>query len=113
MSRFDTARRGRILAWTGAALAWGTAVTIGGLEPANAEATTPLVDTPSASAVLPASQVAMPNLPLQGLVILRYRPSVDSTPEVRTVYVKQKAPPAPSASTAQPTSAPAPQSSGS
>ena len=114
MSRFDTARRGRILAWTGAALAWGTAVTIGGLEPANAEAITPLVDTPSASAVLPASQVRLcRNLPLQGLVILRYRPSVDSTPEVRTVYVQQKAPPAPSAAPAQPTSAPAPQSSGS
>lgn len=112
MSRFDTARRGRILAWTGAALAWGTAVTIAGLEPANAEAATPPVD--AASAVAPASQVsAMPNLPLQGLVILRYQPSVDSTPEVRTVYVQQKASQAPSASPAQPASAPGPRSSGS
>jgi len=114
MSRFDTARRARILAWTGAALAWGTAVTIAGLEPANAEATPPPVDTPYPSALVAAPQVAaMPHLPLQGPVILRYQPSVASTPEVRTVYVQQKAPRAPSVVPAQPASAPAPQSSGS
>jgi len=114
MSRFDTARRGRILAWTGAALAWGTAVTIAWLEPANAEATSATVTTPSTSAVETASQMAvMPNLPVQGLVILRYQPSVDSTPEVRTVYVQQKAAQAPGGAPAQPAPAPEPRSSGS
>ena len=82
MSRFDTARRGRILAWTGAALALGTAVTIAWLEPANAEATSPTVTTPSTSAVATASQIAaMPNLPVQGLVILRYQPSGGAHPK--------------------------------
>lgn len=115
MSRFDRARRGRILAWTGAALAWGTAVTIAGLEPANADATPPTVTAPLPTGVVAAtSQVAgLPNLPVRGLVILRYRPSVDTTPEVRTVYVQQKAPQGQSGAPAQPASAPAPRSSGS
>lgn len=113
MSRFDRARRGRILAWTGAALAWGTALTISVLEPESAGATAqPTTSQPSTSAVAPASQVAaMPTPPARGLVILRFQPSTDLTPEVRTVYVQQKAPPAPSAAPAQ--SAPAPRSSGS
>lgn len=113
MSRFDRARRGRILAWTGAALAWGTALTISVLEPesagANAQAAT---SQPSTSVVAPTSHLAaMPNPPARGLVILRFQPSTEQAPEVRTVYVQQKAPPAPSGALAQP--APAPQSSGS
>jgi hypothetical protein len=55
----------------------------------------------------------MPNLPVQGLVILRYQPSIDSTPEVRTVYVQQKASQAPGGAPALPASAPEPRSSGS
>jgi hypothetical protein len=113
MSRFDGARRGRILAWTGAALAWGTALTISVLEPqsagVNAQSAT---SQPSTSVVAPASQVAaMPTPPDRGLMILRFQPSTEHAPEVRTVYVQQKAPPAPSAALAQP--APAPRSSGS
>ena len=92
----------------------GNPVTIAGLEPANAEATSPTVTTPSTSPVATASQIAaMPNLPVQGLVILRYQPSVDSTPEVRTVYVQQKGSQAPGGAPAQPASAPEPRSSGS
>jgi hypothetical protein len=113
VSRFDRARRGRILAWTGAALAWGTALTISVLEPesavANAQAAT---SQPPTFVVAPTSQVAaMPTPPARSLVILRFQPSTDLTPEVRTVYVQQKAPPAPSGAVAQP--APAPRSSGS
>lgn len=113
MSRFDGARRGRILAWTGAALAWGTALTISVLEPESAGATAQATTSqPSTSVAAPASHVAaMPTLPARGLVILRFQPSTDPTPEVRTVYVQQKAPPAPSGAQAQ--AAPAPQSSGS
>jgi hypothetical protein len=113
MSRFDSSRRGRILAWTGAALAWGTAVTMAVLEPEMSAASTSTAPAPpAASGVVPASQVAaMPAPPAQGLVILRYQPSVDTTPEVRTVYVQQKAPQAATAVSA--TAAPAPQSSGS
>jgi hypothetical protein len=111
--RFDKARRGRILAWTGAALAWGTAVTMAGLKPATAEATAPALATPAstASVVSASAVVAVPTSPARGLVILRYQPSVVSTPEVRTFYVHQKAPPA-NAAAAQ-SAAPAPQSSGS
>jgi hypothetical protein len=113
VTRFDSSRRARILAWTGAALAWGTAVTMAGLEPEKAAASTSVAPAPPAvSGVVPASQVAaMPAPPAQGLVILRYQPSVDTTPEVRTVYVRQKAPQA--ATAARTTAAPAPQSSGS
>lgn len=114
MSRFDTARRVRILAWTGAALAWGTAVTLAGLEPSSAEVASPPAPNPFDSAVLPASQVAvMPNMPPSGLVILRYQPSEESSPEVRTVYVQQKAPRASRVAPPQQTSAPTPKSSGS
>lgn len=114
MSRFDAARRGRILVWTGAALAWGTAITIAGLEPDSTEANTQMAAAPpSISAAVPVSRLAaIPTPPAQGLVILRYRPSTDSTSEVRTEYVQQEP-----NETASPTlaaaPAPAPQSSGS
>lgn len=105
MSRFDAARRGRIAVWTGAALAWGTAVTLAGQEPAQAGAEddgpTPVVE---ADHIVVSS---LPALPDQGLVIIRYQPSVISAPEVRTVYVQQAAPAA--ASSPAPAAAPAPQ----
>lgn len=108
------ARRSRIVAWTGAALAWGTALTISVLEPESAQANVQApTSQPSTSSVAPASQVtAMPTPPARGLVILRYQPSTDSSPEVRTVYVQQKAPQAskPAPETAP---APAPRSGGS
>jgi hypothetical protein len=112
MSRFDTARIGRILAWTGAGLAWGTAITMAGLEPADAGAVTPNLTPPaSQGATVPASRVAtIPAPPARGLVILRYQPSVESTPEVRTIYVKQKGH---EAALTQSAPAPAPRSGGS
>jgi hypothetical protein len=109
VSRFDTTRRGRILAWTGAALAWAT-VAIAGLDNQGALAQN-ATGGPTGPLLVPASEmVAMPSPPAGGLVILRYRPSAEETTEVRTVYVRQSAP----SSAAQVTaSAPAPRTSGS
>lgn len=111
MSRFDAARRGRIAVWTGAALAWGTAVTLAGQEPVQAGAgddgPTPVVE---ADHTVVGSLPAMPD---QGLVIIRYQPSVTAAPEVRTVYVQQAAPAAPSSQAAAAAPAPQPRSSGS
>lgn len=109
MSRFDAARRGRIAVWTGAALAWGTAVTLAGQRPMPADADhdeIPPVVTEESSALSP-----LPALPDGGLVIIRYRPSMTSAPEVRTVYVQGAAPAAPPATAAPAT--PAPRSGGS
>lgn len=115
MSRFDAGRRGRIAVWTGAALAWGTAVTLAGQEPAQAgaQATEPPPSLDVTNSVVP----PLPTMPDEGLVIIRYQPSVTESPEVRTVYVKQAAPAngsraaAPTPAPAAP--APAPQSGGS
>lgn len=108
------ARRSRIVAWTGAALAWGTALTISVLEPESAQANVQApTSQPPTTAVVPASQAtAMPTPSARGLVILRYQPSTDSSPEVRTVYVQQKAPQASKPAPA-PAPAPAPRSGGS
>lgn len=112
MSRFDTARRGRIVAWTGAALAWGTAMAISVSESGSVGAKSPEATQPATPVVVTTPVVAaMPTPPARGLVILRFQPSPDDAPEVRTVYVQQKAPSTPSGTPAQP--APAPQSSGS
>jgi hypothetical protein len=118
VSRFTPARRRSILAWTAAALAWGTAVTTGRLEPirASAEGSTPT--SPAVEEPAPVVATAVPNPPQKGLVILRYTPSERQAPEVQTVYVKRtvagssgvaaSAPPA-----AKKQTSPAPKSSGS
>ncbi|MGD2043164.1 MAG: hypothetical protein PVJ28_05880 [Acidimicrobiia bacterium] len=114
MSRFDATRRGRIAVWTGAALAWGTALTLAGQEPV--QAGTDSAEPPTSVETENTVVGSIPTLPDQGLVIIRYQPSVASAPEVRTVYVQQAAPQAPTRSaapTAAPASAPAPKSSGS
>lgn len=117
MSRFDTTRWNRILAWTGAALAWGSALTATGLEPLRAQTETP--QEPMPSVVTENQQLAsVPVQPARGLVILRYRQVEAPTAEVRTVYMRQPraaaARPASSApSSPQPAPAPAPRSSGS
>ena len=112
MSRFDGARRGRIAVWTGAALAWGTAVTLAGQEPVQGGDAAVEIPPPvtTASAVLS----PLPALPDKGLVIIRYRPSRTDQPEVRTVYVRQAAPAvARPASPAPAPGGPAPTSGGS
>lgn len=112
MSRFDDARRGRIAVWTGAALAWGTAVTLAGQKPLPAEADASEIPPPVTTETTVLAPV--PTLPDKGLVIIRYQPSVAPAPEVRTVYVQQAAPAAARSSTPAPApSAPAPRSGGS
>lgn len=118
MSRFSSARRRSILAWTGAALAWGTAVTTGKLEPIRATSE-PSTSPPSTVAErVPVETTPVPNPPEKGLVILRYSPSVSQEPEVQTVYVRRtvtvsSGPVASSSSAAPAKSTPAPKSSGS
>lgn len=111
MSRFDAARRSRIAVWTGAALAWGTAVTLAGQEPVDAAEP---AEAPPSVDVNSDAVPTLPTLPEGGLMIIRYQPSVTEAPEVRTVYVKQapavNASPAPAAN---PAPAPAPKSGGS
>jgi hypothetical protein len=112
VSRFDGARRGQIAVWTGAALAWGTAVTMAGQEPVQAGAET--TEAPPSMTTETTVLIPLPALPDDGLVIIRYEPSVTVAPEVRTVYVQQSAPAVPRSSSPSPApAAPAPRSGGS
>lgn len=115
MSRFTPSRRNRVLAWTGAALAWGTAVTAARLEPARAQTDAQAPSTPVVAET--ATQAAMPAQPIGGLVILRYQPHEEAAPPVKTVYIKKQAPAAatkaPAATPAPKPAAPAPKSRGS
>jgi len=108
MSRFDARRWNRILIWTGAALAWATALVVSRLEPAREMAALP--DSVPAQTADASAQAIMPNPTPLGVVILRYTP-IDAPPaEVRTVLVERAASPSPAPS-AQ--AAPQPASSGS
>lgn len=119
MSRFTPARRRSILAWTGAALAWGTAVTTGRLEPIRASVEPSTPPSPVVEESAPVVATAVPKPPQRGLVILRYTPSESEAPEVQTVYVRHtvagSSGPTASAPSAAPTkqAPPAPKSSGS
>lgn len=110
MSRFDSTRRARIAAWTGAALAWGTVVAVIGQRQTTTETMAAEPD-PTVEAVTQAV-APIPSMPEKGLVIIRYEPSAESAAEVRTVFIPQTAP-APAAQPAAPAPAPAPASSGS
>lgn len=68
MSRFAEGRWNRIVVWTGAALAWGSALVGTLLEPPRDQE--PPLDTPGQMQTVDASLV-MPNLPDQGLVVIR------------------------------------------
>ncbi len=68
MSRFAQGRWNRILVWTGAALAWGSALVATLLEPPRGQE--PPLEPPGQMQTVDASPV-MPNLPEQGLVVIR------------------------------------------
>jgi hypothetical protein len=112
MSRFDGGRWQRILVWTGAALAWGTALIASRIDER------PQVESTNSSQVQIASvspQAGMPVAPAQGLVILRFTPMEPPEPRAVAVGVERSSPsrsaaPAP-AVTQQ--AAPEPSSSGS
>lgn len=105
MSRFDASRSGRIAVWTGAALAWGTAVTLAGQEAVADANTTPL--TPASVESESAALGSLPTMPDHGLVIIRYQPSPDDVPDPQTVVIHRAAP-APRAQSPAPAPAPAP-----
>jgi len=88
MSRFDRGRWNRILVWTGAALAWGTALIAARIdERQQVESTIP--SQGQVASVAP--QAGMPVAPAQGLVILRFAPSETPEPRVVTVVVGRAA----------------------
>jgi hypothetical protein len=70
MSRFDQGRWNRILVWTGAALAWGSALVAARLEPARGSDLQPATETGQVETIN--TQPALPRPPAQGLVVLRY-----------------------------------------
>ena len=114
MSRFNGGRWNRILVWTGAALAWGTAFIAIWLEPdRGVDATQPAAGESAETS----SQAIMPRAAPQGLVILRFAPVDTPASEVVSVRVEAAASPGftsggpPAAAPSQP--APAPESSGS
>ena len=68
MSRFDRGRWNRVVVWTGAALAWGSALVAARLEPDR--------DVPPAPAPIPAqtgveASAAFPVPPESGIVVIR------------------------------------------
>lgn len=113
MSRFNASRWGRIVAWTGAALTWGTALTATDFGPLGTRGEVPA--SPSTIEEGFQQSPPLPAAPRGGLVILRFTPTQDLDAETGTVYLPQGTTvPGPSSETATPsTQTPAPTSSGS
>ena len=87
MSRLPLSRLAKIGAWTGAAVAWGSAMVMAKEVAPTAESTTttaPMTQTADASY---GSASTVPAIPNDGLVILRYKPIPEPEPEVVTRVV--------------------------
>lgn len=94
LKRLFPTRWAKILAWTGASLAWGTTLIA---VAANGAATdvveqpeTPVaIDPPTTTTVATTTTVPMPDMPERGLVVVRYTPVPPPPPQVvtRTVVV--------------------------
>jgi hypothetical protein len=80
MSRFDQGRWNRILVWTGAALAWCSALIASHLPPASSGAAD--VSEASLSETIGAKQ-AMPDPLDQGLIVIRFGKDEAQQPAVR------------------------------
>ncbi|MDJ0952505.1 MAG: hypothetical protein QNJ81_02380 [Acidimicrobiia bacterium] len=91
LKRLLPSRWARIVAWTGAAVAWGTSVVA--VQAATEEAATPApepVDQPLAEVQeVPPPVAGVPEAPAAGLIIVRYTPVPPPPPEVitRTITV--------------------------
>lgn len=91
LKRLFPSRWARIVAWTGAAVAWGTSVVA--VQAASQEAVSaepePAPEPEPQVEEVPAPVAAVPDMPEQGLVIIRYTPVPPPPPEVitRTVTV--------------------------
>ena len=91
LKRLFPSRWARIVAWTGAAVAWGTSVvTVQAATEQNSTAeTAPPTPTEPEVVEVAEPQAAVPAAPEQGLVVIRYTPVPPPPPEVitRTVTV--------------------------
>lgn len=83
MSRFTPTRWNKILAWTGASLAWGTAFVAAKVEPVRAQEN----DSKPVSDSTTVNTAEMPQAPVSGLSIIRYQPTAAPAPEIQKVYV--------------------------
>lgn len=100
-----------IVAWTGAALAWGSVgVAAAGKGQANEGEAPPSLEPVSSAATAAVAQPAMPEMPDKGLVIIRYTPI---EPPAAQVIVNTVTKSAPSTSTVSAGAAPRVKSSGS
>jgi len=94
LKRLFPTRWAKILAWTGASLAWGTTLIAMGT---NAAATDVVeqpqpalaIDPPTTTIVSTTATAPMPDMPDRGLVVVRYTPVPPPPPQVvtRTVVV--------------------------
>ncbi len=91
LKRLFPSRWARIVAWTGAAVAWGTSVVAvqASMEESVATNPEPAPTTEPEVQEIPAPVAAVPEAPSGGLVIIRYTPVPPPPPEVvtRTVTV--------------------------
>jgi hypothetical protein len=91
--RFPATRVRRLMAWTGVTVACGTAVvarTVGAPVAEEPVADLPEPEPLTSEATIDA-HVAVPTLPDDGLVVLRYTPAARPQPEVRRVVVSTPA----------------------
>ena len=100
MSRFDQGRWSRVVVWTGAALAWGSALVAARLEPGGEAAPEPV---PASTQVGVESGAAFPVPPRAGIVVIRQTGATDPSSAVVPAQAVEP----------QPSPAPAPVSSGS
>lgn len=93
--RLFPTRWARIVSWTAAAMAWATTAVVVQQAPTEASSATPAGEQEQTPAsVVTTVSSALPTLPDDGLVILRYTPVAPPEPEeiVRTVVVSRQAP---------------------
>lgn len=88
MSRFAQGRWSRILIWTGAALAWGTALIASRQQPTATSDPEPGPDTTQVATA--SSRPSIPRPPDTGLVVIRYTPVEAPVPVVQTVVVNRQ-----------------------
>ena len=94
LKRLLPLRWAKIAAWTGAALAWGTAAiavasSTNASTPAHEPALPVAIEPPTTTSTTTTTRAPVPELPERGLVVVRYTPVPPPPPQVvtRTVVV--------------------------
>jgi len=116
LKRLFPTRWAKILAWTGASLAWGTTLIAVASNAAATDAAEPseapvAIDPPTTTTIVTTTTtVPMPDMPERGLVVVRYTPVPPPPPQVvtRTVVVAGPSGGGGGGGTATATAAPAP-----